>query len=138
MKAPSPKAIKIRDAKCAHQYFHLLVARPPLGAWRFTLKVPSPQAILNQGCQMRPPVLSFIGGASPRWAHGGLLVISAEIPDPSGEWNKRATFRERKENGVHRKIPAFQIEMQVSPALNFRYFTCLPDKEHIKIFAAFY
>ncbi|MDO5348953.1 MAG: hypothetical protein Q4E86_03340, partial [Lachnospiraceae bacterium] len=31
----------------------------------------------------------------------------------------------------HRKIPASQIEMQVSPALNFRYFTCLLDKGHL-------
>ena len=33
---------------------------------------------------------------------------------------------------MHRKIPALLNEMQVSSALNFRYFSCLLDKGHIK------
>lgn len=30
-------------------------------------------------------------------------------------------------------MPTFQIEMQALPTLNFRYFTCLFDKGHIKL-----
>ncbi|WP_418840550.1 hypothetical protein, partial [Roseburia inulinivorans] len=37
-----------------------------------------------------------------------------------------------KRNGVHRKMPALQKEMQASSTSNFRYFTCLLDKGHIR------
>lgn len=33
---------------------------------------------------------------------------------------------------MHRKMPALQKEMQASSTSNFRYFTCLLDKGHIK------
>lgn len=34
---------------------------------------------------------------------------------------------------MHRKMPALQKEMQASSTSNFRYFTCLLDKGHIKL-----